>query len=312
MSTRLLLAALLLVPAASAQLDYLPLQVGNQWIYRSSAGGIMQWEVTRSAEFQGRLYYLLQGHPGGDAWLRRDENGSVQAYDPGRAQEQVWWAFLNPLGQTYVTFVPGSNTSPALVSSTKALYWGPIGWFNWALEIQYPGIFQVGIYRELFLPYVGLVHREQGGGGPSLIAWDLIYLRSGGVTYVTEQNVTFGLTLDRYSYRTPADMVARFTLRNYQWDPLKLDFPSGQIYDFTLANDKGDIVYRWSEGRAFPQVVHTETYEFGERNYAVLVPLSDKASRPLPPGKYVAQAWLTTTPPESFRASAGFEITAAP
>src|SRR5512137_1945027 len=104
-SRSFVLAAFLLATAAFAQPDYLPLQVGNQWIYRSSAGGIMQLEVTRASEFQGRRYYLLQGHPGGDAWLRRDETGSVQSYNPDLAQERLWYAFLNPIGQPYPTFV---------------------------------------------------------------------------------------------------------------------------------------------------------------------------------------------------------------
>jgi len=313
MSTRrLLLTALLLAAPALAQPDYLPLQVGNQWIYRSSSRLTLQLEVTRSAEFQGRRYYLLQGHAGGDVWLRRDEKGSVLAYDPDRAQEQLWYAFLNPVGQPYQTFIPGSNNSPAVVASNETLYWGPIGWFNWALEIRYPGVFQVGITKELFLPYVGLIHREQAVGGPAVVSWDLIYSRSGGVTYVTEESVSFGLTLDRYIYPTPGEMIARFTLRNHRWEPLQLDFPSGQVYDFVLRNDRGEIVYQWSDGRAFLDVLGTETHGYGERNYALLVPLADKAGKPLPAGKYLAEAWLTTTGPRSYSATAGFEIAATP
>ena len=313
MSTRrLLLTALLLVAPAVAQPDYLPMQVGNQWIYRSSAGDVMTLEVTRAAQFQGRTYFLLKGLPTGDYWLRRDEKGSVLAYDPDRAQEQLWYAFLNPVGQSYQTFLPGSNNSPAVVASNETLYWGPIGWFNWALEIRYPGVFQVGITKELFLPYVGLIHREQAIGGPAVARWDLIYLRSGGVTYVTEESVSFGLTLDRYIYRTPGEVIARFTLRNHRWEPLRLDFPSGQIYDFVLRNDKGEIVYQWSEGKAFPAVFRTESHGYGERNYALLVPLADKTGRPLPAGKYLAEAWLTTAGPRSYSAAAGFEIAATP
>ena len=307
---RLVLAAVLLATAALAQPDYLPLQLGNQWIYRSSAGDVMTLEVKRSAEFGGRSYYLLQGLADGDHWLRRDANGSVFAYDPDRSLEQLWYAFWNPLGQPYQTFVPGSNSSPAVINSTKAIYWGPIGWYNWALEIQYPGTFQVGLYRELFLPYVGLVHREQAAGGPAMLTWELVHARLGGVTYISEQGVSFGLTLDRSVYPASAEMVARLTLRNTNWEPVQLQFPTSQTFDLVVRNEKGDIVYRWSDGRAFLTVVRSETYGYGEKNYAILAPLADAAGRPLPAGKYLAEAWLPTSAPQSFSASAAFQIAA--
>ncbi len=311
-SAHLILAGLLVATAALAQPDYLPMQTGNQWIYRSSAGSVMTLEVKQSAEFGGLLYWLLQGLPDGDHWLRRDENGSVFAYDPASRQEQLWYAFLTPVGQRYQTFLPGSYGSPAVINSTKAIYWGPIGWFNWALEIQYPGVYQVGIYRELFLPYVGLVHREQGGGGPSLITWDLVYARLGRVTYVSEPEVSFGLTLDRSVYPASADMLVRMTLRNTNWTPLQIQFPTSQTFDFVVRDAKGAVVYRWSDGKAFLTVLHAETFGFGEKNYAILVPLAATAGGPLPPGKYVAEAWLATTAPQSYRASAGFEISLLP
>ncbi len=307
-TSRLVIAALLVATAAFAQPDYLPLQAGNQWIYRSSAGDLMTLEVKRSAEFGGRLYYVLQGLPDGDHWLRRDENGSVLAYDPDRGQEQLWYAFLNPVGQPYQTFLPSSNGS-AVVSSTKAIYWGPIGWYNWALEIQYPGTFQVGFYRELFLPYVGLIWREQAAGGPAMLTWDLIYARLGGVTYVSEQNVSFGLTLDRRVYPASAEMVARLTLRNSSWEPLQLQFPTSQTFDLVVRDEKGDIVYRWSDGKTILPLMHVVAFGYGENNFAILVPLTAKTGTPLPAGKYVAEAWLTTSGARSYTATAGFEIT---
>ncbi|MCC7174778.1 MAG: hypothetical protein IT159_06245 [Bryobacterales bacterium] len=306
-----LLACLLPGAPALAQPDYLPLQAGNQWIYRSSAGEIMSLEVARTGDFQGRTYFLLKGLPSGDYWLRRDEKGSVYAYDPDRAQEQLWYAFLNPIGEPYQTFLPGSMNSPAVITSNEALYWGPAGWFNWALEIRYPGVFQTGIARELFLPHVGLMYREQNAGGPAVVKWDLIYMRSGGVTYVNEESVSFGLTLDRYVYRTPGEIIARLTVRNHRWEPLELRFPSSQAFDLVLRDEKGEVVYRWSEGKAFLDVLRTERHGYGERNHAVLVPLMDKAGRALAPGKYSAEAWLSVTPPQAYSASAAFEIAAA-
>jgi hypothetical protein len=161
------------------------------------------------------------------------------------------------------------------------------------------------------MPYVGLVRREQAAGGPAVLNWDLIYARLGGVTYISEQNLSFGLTLDRYVYPASAEMIARLTLRNTNWEPLELRFPTSQTFDLVLRNEKGDIVYQWSEGKAFLQVYRSETYGYGEQNYAILVPLAARTGAPLPAGKYSAEAWLTTALPQSYRASAGFEISSS-
>jgi hypothetical protein len=267
----------------------------------------MQLEVMRTAEFQGRRYYLLQGHPGGDAWLRWDGSGSVLAYDAGTTREQLWYAFWNKPGEPYQTFLPGSVNSPAVVRSTSEVYSGPIGWCNQALELQYPGVFQVGISRELFLPYVGLVRREQAVGGPAVVVWDLIYSRLGGVTYVAEEGVTFGLTLDRSVYGPNGEMIARLTLHNGSWEPLSVDFPTSQSFDIVLRNEKGERVYAWSADKSFLDVYRTVALQHGEWNFPVLIPLS-AGGRPLAAGRYTAEAWLTTLEPISYAASAEFEI----
>jgi hypothetical protein len=313
MFTRLLPVAVWLCGAPlAAQLDYFPLQTGNQWIYRSSTGSIQQVEVGRAAEFEGRQYYLIQGHPGGDAWLRRGEDGAVYAYDPEHKQELLWYDFWRAPGEPYATAVPGSNNSPAVVKSVQTIYDGPVGWFDWALEIEYPGAFQVGLYREIFLPFVGLLRRELGAGGPSVITWDLIYARLGGVTYINERNLSFGLTLDRFRYPAGSEMIARLTVRNGNWEPVTLEFPTSRIFDLTIRNSAGDTVYRWSEGKAFLQALRTETYGFGEKNYAVLAPLRSQAGIPFAPGRYVAEGRLTNGKGGVYAASAAFDIASLP
>jgi hypothetical protein len=314
-------AAVVLCLPASAQPDYFPLQVGNQWIYRCSGfcrEPVLQLEITRTAEFNGHFYSLLHGLPSGDHWLRRDQDGSLLAYDPDQNLETLWYAFQAPEGEVYRTSLPDTCCSLAMIASRNAEYRGPVGRFGSALEIRYPGVFQVGIGRELFLPYIGLIHRSQATGGPTYAIFDLIYSRTGGVTFVSEPGLTFGLTLDRAVYhvdRMPGPdppsvpvMTARLTLRSTRRDPVLLVFPSGQNFDLVLRNESGDIVFRWSDGRFFTEIFRREKFGPGERNFALLVPLADREGNPLPPGKYVAEAWLATEPPGVYAASAGFEI----
>jgi hypothetical protein len=306
-----------LMPAAHP--DYFPLHVGNQWVYRAGGtrtDGILTLEITRTGQFAGRTYWLLHGLPQGDFWLRMDEEGNLWAYSPERNQEELWYAFQKPEGEEYRTAVPGS-LSRAVVASRQSAYKGPIGEVNNALEIRYPGVFQAGMERELFLPYIGMVHRKQNVGGPATVTYDLIYSRTGGVTVLSAPELGFSLTLDRAIYyanlmppidpeRAVPTMTARLTLRNTTGTPVELVWPSGQRYDFQIRNEKGEVLWRWSEGRAFILLFGVEPFT-GERNYTEVIRLGDASGKPFPQGKYLMEGWLATQP-RAYFASTPFEI----
>ncbi|MGC8794346.1 MAG: BsuPI-related putative proteinase inhibitor [Bryobacteraceae bacterium] len=309
--------ALASLPAAAGQ-DYFPLHVGNQWVYRASGTrgeAIVSLEITRAAEIEGRTYWLLRGLPQGEFWLRMDEEGNLWARPSARGQEELWYAFQKPEGEEYRTTLPGAF-SRALIASRKAAYKGPIGEVDCALEIQYPGVFQVGIERELFLPYIGMVHRRERAGGPAVGSYDLIYSRTGGVTVLSAPELSFSLTLDSYVYanltpradpaRVPPTMTARLTLRNTTETPVDLVWPSGQRYDFQIRTEKGDVLWRWSDGKAFTLLYGKESFA-GERNYTELIPLADASGQAYPEGKYVLEGWLATQP-RSWFATAPFQI----
>lgn len=316
---RLLLGIATLSLTAAAQ-DYFPLHVGNQWIYRTggtASGTVLALDIPRSADFKGNRYYLLRGLPQKDYWLRTDDDGRLLAYDPDQDKESVWYAFRAPMGEVYETALPYC-CGRAMIRTRSAGYRGPVGELENLLEITYPGVFQVGLERELFLPYVGMIYRGQNTGGPTFASYDLIYARTGGVTVVAAPEVSFSLTLDKSVYwlnlMPPFDprnptlfLTARLTLRATHEPPLVLTFPSGQSFDLELRNEKGDVVYRWSEGKAFTLAIRTVIFG-AETNWPVLVRLVGKDDRPLPEGKYVAEGWLTTMGPRAYSASVGFEI----
>lgn len=304
---------------SAAEPDYFPLHPGNQWVYRATGTRgqtILTLEIARTGQFAGKTYSLLRGWPEGEYWLRMDEQGNLWAYDPSRNQEELWYAFQKLEGEEYRTALPGSF-SRAVIGSRKASYQGPVGEVNYALEIHYPGVFQVGIERELFLPYIGLVHRRQNTGGPSFVTYDLIYSRTGGVTVLSEPELSVSLTLDRALYyanlmppvdpaRTVPVMTARISLRNTTSEPIELSWPSGQRYDFVIRNDKGEVIWRWSEGKAFILLFGVESFR-GERNYTELIRLGTADGKPFPQGRYTLEAWLTTQP-RAWSATAAFEI----
>jgi hypothetical protein len=287
--------------------DYFPLQTGNVWIYKRSgtrAGAPLTVEVTGVMVANGMTYSVVTGLTSTPAYLRKDDSGTVFYYDMATGQEQPWWSFQATPGTPYDSTV--SCCGKAQVVSRSAKYSGLVGAFDYALEMSYPGVFQVGIARDLFLPYIGLVSRSIATGGPSYGGYDLIYARIGGVTVVSAPEISFALTLDQAVY-TSRDMIARLTLRATQPDPLTLTFNSGQIFDLVIRDSGGAEVFRWSKGRLFTQVMQTIAFS-GEKDWAIQIALTDPDGKPLPAGKYVAEAYLTNSGPRAYSASAGFEI----
>ena len=83
-------------------------------------------------------------------------------------------------------------------------------------------------------------------------------------------------------------MVARLTLRVTQNEVLRLPFPSDQIYEFVIRQENGDIVYRWSNGKAFAALVQAIAFGPGEKNWPITLELGDANGDPFPPGHYIA------------------------
>lgn len=317
-----LLLATLLTGAAAHAGDYLPLNPGNVWVYRSDGpppSRVWTVHIERTDIIDGRPYALLRGLPQGELWLRTGEDGKVYTFDRRARQESLYADFGAPEGASFETHVDPCN-SQATLASRSADYRGPIGEFRHALRVQYhPGqCADAGVEEDFYLPYVGLVRRTMSTiAGPR--GFDLIYARLGGVTVVSEKEVAFQLSLDRPVYtanlmppvepsRAVPEMTARITVRNTHPEPLTLQFPTGQTYDLVIRNEAGETVYRWSAGQFFTQAIRTVEVQ-GEQNFVVTVLLGDRsAGKPLPEGKYVAEAWLTTFEPAGFRASVGFEI----
>jgi hypothetical protein len=314
------LALLVCGSALAQQPDYFPLHVGNQWVYRASgtrAAEPVTLSITRSSSFNGVPYVLLEGWGQGNFWLRQDANGNLYSFDLEAGTERLWYSFFSEPGQSYRNELPWCCGN-GRVASRSARYQGPIGEFTTALEVGDPTVFQLGLVRELFLPYIGMVHRTINTGGPAVAMLDLIYARVGGVTVVEEQSLSSRLSLDRLIYysdqmppvtpdRAIPQLTARLTLRNTLDRPLTLNFPTSQIFDLIIRNDKGEKALQWSDGRFFLQVLQSVQVGPGERNFIIGVGLGSQG-RPLPPGRYTAEAWLTTENRPAFWAQTSFEL----
>jgi hypothetical protein len=278
----------------------------------------MIWTVeARSVdEFDGRRYTRLEGFPWGTIWLREAPDGKLLAWSTELGKEQVWVDFGIPEDMEFPSIADPCAAFGKIVSY-ETRYWGPLGNFGNAVLVKYGpnACADAGLNREYYLPGVGLVHRALLTiAGPS--SFDLIYARIGGRTYLSEPHISFSLALDRSIYEFNPDepganlsvMTARLTVRNDHADPLRIQFPTGQIFDLTIRNTQGEAFYRWSDGQVFTQA--EQVLELvGERNNVIKLRLSESNSgAPLPPGNYIAEGWLTTNGTQTFRASVSFEI----
>jgi hypothetical protein len=315
-------SALVWLSAFAAGPDYFPLQPGNQWVYRCTGlcpepAAVVG--VTRTDYFAGRWYALVEGFAGRQSWLRQDETGTLWALDSATGLESRWYSFGSAERESYETSVDPCSRVATIASRTHR-YQGPAGVFPETLRIGYPpgSCADAGLTEEVFLGWTGLLRRaETTIAGPR--TYDLIYARTGGVTVISQPELQFALSLDMSVYTAnlmpPVDqnlsiprMTARLSLRNTTDQPVTLSFSSGQRYDLELRDERGNVVYRWSDGRAFTMVMGEENFGPGEKNYVVVVRLADKQGQPLAPGKYTAVGWITTSGQQPYKASAGFEI----
>lgn len=296
--------------AAWGQTEFFPLQTGNQWIYRGPAG-VWSAQIVRAEVIGAHEYFLWQSSTGEEAWLRMAEDGTLWQLEPEGQGEQVRVAFATPEGGVFETVADPCNRE-GVMEKKNTVHRGPVGEYYGALAVRYPAAncADAGLDREVYAPWIGLVHRSGITiAGPR--ASELIYARLGGVTVLSAPEVAFSLTLDRAVYREPA-LLARITLRHSQPEPIPLIFPSGQTFELVIRSERGDEVYRWSEGKAFTLAIRRQEFSAGEFNWPVTVELRDREGKPFPPGRYFAEAWLTTMGPKAFAASAPLEITPDP
>ena len=81
------------------------------------------------------------------------------------------------------------------------------------------------------------------------------------------------LSTDKHMFRAGEPITFTLSLFNHTSEPLTLRFRNAQRYNFLIENEAGKLVWRWSDGKMFaqmlgqvvlgpenPEVVYTETY----------------------------------------------------
>ncbi len=296
---RLFLLSCATLSSLSAQEHFFPLEVGNVWVYRGAgtrAAAPLILEITETDTFDGRVYYHLHGEPGGDYWLRFREDGALMQRDDKTGSEKLWYAFRSPVGEIFNTAIPFC-CGRAMLAKDPAAYDPPSG-LSWsdAKEFSFPAVFQFGLTREIFAPYVGMVYRSQNTGGPSFATYDFAYARIGGVTVLSEPSIGFTVSANPY--------FVRLSVENGFSNPLTLLFSSSQLFDVAVFDDQGNDVFRWSQGKEFAAALQTLEVN---RHRDWVIPLPQ-----LQPGAYTVRGWLMVSdqPAKAWSATTSLTIPA--
>ena len=280
--------------------EYFPLEAGNSWVYRVTQGRTSRSgtiDVLGREALEGREYFRVRFFEN-NLLLRYAENGSLFVYDPEAKQDKMWAPFGAAEGEEVQTAMDACSRT-AVVESTNAPLRTLMGDFTGTLKLTYrPNCADAGVTMQYFLPYVGMVlHETTSIAGP--VRHELVYSRT-GLTSVDARTNAFTVALDAQSYKTGETALARLTLRLSQ--PVMLTFPSAQNADLRIYDEKGQIVYAWSADKLFALVFREERFGPGERSFALDAPLANLA-----PGRYTAEAWLTTQP-RMYSGVVSFEI----
>lgn len=158
-----LLSMLMLLWASigAAQQDYLPLQVGNQWVLQTAGSKpeLLTIEVQRSKVKDNRTYFLVTGYAPSPVWLRK-ANGTVFALNEETGREDIL-AQVSPGAGRYQTQLSGCEQA-AQNSSQVIPHRGSNYDLQDTLTITYApnGCRDIGFQTEVYAPGIGLVRRS--------------------------------------------------------------------------------------------------------------------------------------------------------
>lgn len=277
--------------------DLFPLVQGSQWVYRGSfAGESMTIKIGGERQIQGNTYHEVAGYAKDTLLVRRSERGIYVYWDDKAKQDAL---LINFDGSEYAS--PSSECQQqGKAEGRPVTYEGPLGKFDNAVQVRFFGgiCADAGTTSETYLPNAGMLRRTVTSFTGER-RFDLIYAQIGGVTYLSDAQVSFGVSATVLS---PEQIAARLILTNRSGANVVLDFPSGQRYDFQVKDARGEVIYTWSATRLFPAVTGQEIVK------DELVWTETFSAGMLRPGQYTLEGRIANSDPKRYSASVGFEI----
>jgi hypothetical protein len=157
------------------------------------------------------------------------------------------------------------------------------------LEIRYRilNCADMGVDSEQYAENIGMVRRVmQSFIGPQ--RYDLVAARVGSLTLDAAQHSSFTVSA---TVPKTGDVSAVLTLETNGAD-LKLELPSGQMFDVAVRDEAGNQLWKWSLGKFFTLALRQIVIS-GQWSATVDIPREIFSAHG--PGNYAINAWLTTT-----------------
>lgn len=267
--------------------EFLPLEKGNQWTYRSvETGETMTIRVSEPvALHSGRVYHFVRGFEDGVRMLRIDEAGNLMQYDEETEQESLLAGFSAPAGELWTAprraCQPEGETGAERVAAE-----GPAGRWGQALELRYyyGTCAGPGAASELYVENIGMVRRIVNTLD-GLRTYELIHARVGNVTVESRDRGRFTVNVEPEASGEAWLVTLRLDLGSA--GAMRLRFASGQEYDVAVRDAEGNALWTWSDGQFFDQALHEK--ELGNQwSVTVRVPKAEGAA--------FIEGWLTTAP----------------
>ena len=304
---------------------FFPLEVGNEWVYSDGAGRFTVQVLRETIEANGLKYFEVSGYlpndPARERKLRRAFPDQIYEYNP-QGEDFLWYQFGSFDASWRFSSgdeIPCITGSSVAIGAVDAKVDVPAGIFSRALRLDFASrCADAGIANEYYAGGIGLVQRVLNTiAGPRTVRLIAAHLR--GSEFPTSYGV--GISLDRPLYHnnlmppvvdpSPTARV-RLTVRNDTEWPVQFTFPTSQRFDFIVQDSQGKELIRWSDGRAFLEVVGEETLLKESRSYSADLVLGAQDGRLLPAGFYRITGYLTTQGSGlnsmNIAATAGFEI----
>ena len=300
-------------PRARYWLAFFPLEVGNEWVYSDGAASFTVQVLRATSEANGMKYFEVAGYfpddPARVRKLRQGPFGQIFEYNP-EGEDFLWYRFENFRGAwrlesgENIPCVVGSRVS---AGETGAKVDVPAGIFERTLRLDFvPPCMDAGIASEYFADGVGLVQRVMHTiAGPravklaaARVGRSMLPAASYGIEVSTDRPVYFNNLMPPIFNPWPTARVRLIVRNETEW-PVEFAFTTSQRFDFIVRDASGKEVLRWSDGKAFLQVLGRETLLEGSRSYAADILLRGRDGKPLPAGSYTLVGYLTAQGSES-------------
>lgn len=305
--TKYLIASALAAASMMAG-EFLPLETGNEWIYRNAQSGqTFQVRVGTPVMADDKMYFSLRGYGDSMLLVRYDDDNQLVAFDEEQRKEFIVASFT-PFERGHWQAYGRACDLEGQTLEKRITHDGPAGAIKEALQIEYRinGCADAGVVSEQFGENVGMLRRVvQSIAGPR--TYDLVYARVGNTVLEAMPGGRFTVTADSYQNSPTIRVTMRLQTLGTS-NMLPLTFPSSQEYEVLLRDPEGKVVWAWSDGKAFTQNLHTREVS-GQWSATVEIPRPPSTGEPRA-AVYTVQSWLTTIgPAPQFAATAAVTVT---